>query len=111
MAETPDISKIIGVLMQNPALISEIASLVNGAEKKDESTAEEVKEAPVAAKETAEEPVIRANQPREAQGHNKARRKELLSAMKPYLSENRRGAIDSMASILDIIDVMAKRES
>ena len=111
MAETPDISKIIGVLMQNPTLISEIASLVNGAEKKDESTAEEVKEAPAAAKETAEEPVIRASQPREAQGHNKARRKELLSAMKPYLSENRRGAIDSMASILDIIDVMAKKES
>lgn len=111
MAETPDISKIIGVLMQNPALISEIASLVNGAEKNGESNAQETGEAPVAVEETATEPVVRVSQPREVQSHNKARRKELLSAMKPYLSENRRGAIDSMASILDIIDVMAKRES
>ena len=39
----------------------------------------------------------------------RAHRHELLSAMKPYLSESRRTAIDSMASILDIIDVMVKK--
>lgn len=108
MAETPDISKIIGVIMQNPALISQIASLVGSSDKeaeKDES------QSPVADAPLEEDTPVAISAPREVQDHSRARRKELLNAMKPYLSEQRRGAIDSMASILDIIDVMSKKES
>jgi hypothetical protein len=67
--------------------------------------AEEKKEEKVVVESSASAPI----QPPHSQ--NKRRRKELLSAMKPYLSEHRQSAIDSMSSILDIIDVMARKES
>ena len=106
MQEAPDLSKIVSVIMQNPTLISEIASLMKTNE------AEEVKEAlaETSQKDESTEPAS-VSPKREAPTHNRQRRKELLNAMKPYLSEQRRGAIDSMASILDILDVMGKRES
>lgn len=107
MQETPDLSKIVSVIMQNPALISQIASLVGGANTQ---TAEEVKIEVEPQKEEVES-AITVQPSIQIPTHNKARRKELLNAMKPYLSETRRGAIDSMASILDILDVMVKKET
>lgn len=100
MADTQDLSKIINVIMQNPELIEQISSLVRAdGEKADASAAEEITE--VKAEEKTEkvsaEPLMRAH------------RHELLNAMKPYLSENRRAAIDSMSSILDVLDVMMKK--
>ena len=111
MQETPDLSKIISLIMQNPTLISEISSLVKSApteeEKKTEPTAidqTEDKSSIEVAEEVVTEPITK-------QAVRRTRRKELLNAMKPYLSDNRRTAIDSMSSILDILDVMMKRES
>lgn len=104
MQDTPDLSKVINIIMQNPDIIAEISSLVKASEApKDEVQKEgdieqdtkEESEATTAAAST--EPRMRAH------------RHELLNAMKPYLSENRRSAIDSMSSILDVIDVMIKR--
>ena len=106
MQDTPDLSKIISVIMQNPALVSEIASLATSSkvtEAKEES-------APiVTADPTASEVRIAESEPQRT--NVKTHRRELLNAMKPYLSETRRGALDSMSSILDIIDVMVRKES
>ena len=111
MQETPDLSKIVSLIMQNPTLISEISSLVKSVpteeEKKTEPTAIEQTE-DKSSIEVAEEAVT---EPIAKQTVRRTRRKELLNAMKPYLSDNRRTAIDSMSSILDILDVMMKRES
>ena len=107
MQEAPDLSKIVSLIMQNPELISQISSLMKSGEESDEApaVAEEKKEEKVVVESSASAPI----QPSHSQ--NKRRRKELLSAMKPYLSEHRQSAIDSMSSILDIIDVMARKES
>lgn len=106
MAETPDISKIISVIMQNPALISEIAALANAT--KPDQKQESIEATPA-------EPEAVVNAPAPSEGvkvtHGRAHRRELLNAMKPYLSEGRRGALDSMSSILDILDVMGRKES
>lgn len=108
MQDTPDLSKIISIIMQNPTLISEIAALASSsgskAEVKEEETAETVTDPVVSEAEIAPQ-----DEPPRTRG--KAHRRELLNAMKPYLSEQRRGALDSMSSILDIIDVMARKES
>ena len=112
MQDTPDLSKIISLIMQNPTLISEISALAKGAAAEGKAEAETVvtPEKP-SEPERAEEAVsITASEPT-SQAQRKARRKELLYAMKPYLSDNRRTAIDSMSSILDILDVMMKRET
>ena len=99
MQSTPDLSKIVSLIMQNPELIEQISSLAKG---DNESTPEPEEEtAEVSVSEKATEPQATRNM--------RAHRHELLSAMKPYLSESRRTAIDSMASILDIIDVMVKK--
>ena len=104
MENTPDISKIIGVIMQNPALISEIAALANQVPRSDAAEETEVSEV----KETVAEV---SAPPAESAPRKRPHRKELLNAMKPYLSETRRGALDSVASIFDILDVMMRKES
>ena len=40
---------------------------------------------------------------------SRARRRQLLSALKPYVSDGRSKAIDSMMSIADILDMMKTR--
>ena len=101
MASTPDLSGIVNLIMQNPSLIEQISALANS---KTES------EAPT---EVTNEDVPTVNDtPTEVSASStsmKSHRHELLNAMKPYLSENRRVAIDSMSSILDVIDLMMKK--
>ena len=110
MQEAPDLSKIVSIIMQNPDLIAQISSLMKNAEDNSEATvAAEEKKAEQNEKPDIESSVTSPVLPQNSQ--SKRRRKELLSAMKPYLSEHRQSAIDSMSSILDIIDVMARKES
>jgi hypothetical protein len=106
MAE-PDISKIISLIMENPKLIEEIKSL--GKEKTEsEASIEENKSA-----EEKETPALSENteiaQASASINPNKLRRKDLLCALKPYVSEERGRAIDSMMSIADILDMMRTR--
>ena len=99
MESTPDLSRIVNLIMQNPELIEQISALANS-EPKDTPAPEEA-----AAEVVAEETVSQPTPKRDMRSH----RHELLSAMKPYLSEGRRSALDSMSSILDIIDVMSHK--
>ena len=108
MADTPDLSKIIGLIMENPDLIARIQGLANG----EATTSNEAKETAVsngAVDETSvtiEEKSAPANAdyygPRE-------RRSKLLYAMKPYLSTERAKAIDSMLSVAEILDMMRSK--
>lgn len=102
MADTPDLSKVISLIMQNPELVSQISSLLSQDTdgKKSEPNEEAVSE--TSAVTEAPSPT-RENTPRQ-------HRQELLHAMKPYLSENRRAAIDSMVSISGILDMMRKNK-
>lgn len=98
-----DVSKVISVLMENPALIAEISSLV-----KKETDTKPVESAPVASEKTVEtnETSPTVTLPQEALRTNRA---QLLGALKPYLSESRAKAIDSMMTIADIIGMMKTR--
>ena len=99
MQQTPDLSKIVSLIMQNPELIEQISALAKG---DNESVAEPEEE-------STEISVPTSTAEPQSERNMRAHRHELLTAMKPYLSESRRTAIDSMASILDIIDVMVKK--
>lgn len=99
MSDTPDISKIVSMIMENPSLIAQISAMANGNTEKEETEkveliAEEQPAAPVMATEA---------EPRRAQ------RARLLGAMKPYLSKERARAIDTMMSIADILEVSRRR--
>ena len=103
MEATPDLSRIVGLIMQNPELIEQISSLAKESSKdKENESLEEKHEQKV---DDSPASVSIEN----VRDDSRQRRRELLSAIKPYLSENRRTAIDSMSSILDILDVMVKK--
>ena len=98
MAET-DIAKVVSLIMENPKLVEEIKALASEDREISESketVTEELTEAAV--EETA---AIHTGEPQ----HQK-KRGELLEALKPYMSNERKKAIDSFMAIADILDMM-----
>jgi hypothetical protein len=99
MSETPDLGKIVSLIMENPDLISRIQELAKG---------EDTKATPPPAKE-----VIETTAPIEISStatiDSKEKRNRLLGAMKPYLSSDRAKAIDSVMSVVEILDMMKPR--
>ena len=108
MQNTPDLSGIINLIMQNPSLIAEISALANP--KSDIVAETEIIESTQEKEEqTDKDGDIQEKVAVSSAPLMRTHRHELLNAMKPYLSESRRSAIDSMSSILDVIDVMIKK--
>ena len=84
---TPDLSRIVSMIMERPDLVAEIAAL--GSE--DKKPEEKKEAAPTMA-------------PTYSVGTE--RRTRLLSALKPYLSESRAKAIDSILTFGEVFDMM-----
>ena len=96
--KTPDISRIISVIMENPDLIEQISSLVKEAPPDEPK---EIEETPAAEVEASALP---------SSGQDlRSRREHLLSALKPYLSDERQRAIDSMMTFADILDAVRRK--
>ena len=98
MASTPDIGKIVSMIMENPSLVSEIAGMVKSGTESNET------EHAAVADDTGERESISAGvEP--AEEPRRVHRIRLAAAMKPYLSKERAQAIDAMMSIADILEV------
>ncbi len=95
MADTPDLTRIINLIMSNPSLVSEIANLASK-DSAEEANAD-IGDAPEITEPVAAEPAPTSLR--------RSHRSQLLGAMKPYLSEGRAKAIDTMISIADILDM------
>lgn len=98
---TNDLSRIVSLIMQNPQLISEISNLAKSDVKPTEESpapSDAESSTSVSASAVAEEREDRRNA-----------RSQLLCALKPYVSKERAGAIDSMISIAEILEVMRAR--
>ena len=98
-ASTPDIGKIINLIMENPKLIEEISNLAKGETKNGDAKPTESKATP-----PPEDSVSTSVPP--VRSHS--RRGELLTLLKPYLSERRASAIDSMVSVADVLKLMKR---
>lgn len=92
MADTPDLSKIVGIIMEHPEIVGQISALLSGGE----ST-----EASVPAKTETEPPIALT-----AGVTKRSDRARLLGAMKPYLSEGRARAVDTMITVTEILESM-----
>ena len=100
--KTPDISKIISVLMENPDIIEKISSLAktdNRESPSREESAEKEKSAPAVSVMSEEEDGAMRRE----------RRSRLLCAIKPYLEPRRQEAIDSMIAIAEVLDTIKRR--
>lgn len=90
----PELSRIVGLIMEKPELIEEISKL---ASKSDDSVRTESKETKTEAETKTASATV--STPR-------GRRSALLYALKPFLSESRASAIDSMVTFGEVLEVM-----
>ena len=103
MSSTPDIAKVVNLIMENPKLIEEISSMVNKSETtQGESPGSAEKE------ETKESSEANDNSDTSSKDNSQSHknRSQLLAALKPYVSKQRAQAIDSMITIVNILDTM-----
>ena len=105
MAEN-DLGKIVNLIMQNPELIEQIKKLGDKGENTAEASTDDTVGGEGVASDTKEELPASVSTDRTGE---RSRRRELLCALKPYVSEERGRAIDSMMSIADILDVMRSK--
>ena len=109
-----DISKIIGIIMENPEIIEKIKSLAVGSEGNDATeevsalSNESIQKTPAEAIENDNEKVAEASTAKPTVNAKK-RRHDLLCAIKPYVSKERGRAIDTMLSVIDVLDIMKAR--
>ena len=104
MSDTPDLGKIVNLIMQNPSLISEISALA----KKDEEDGEishQEEEDELNESQTPKE----AKTPTSARVSKSERRSKLLLAMKPYLKEERARTLDTVMTIADMLDAVRSK--
>ena len=102
-----DIGRVVGLIMENPALIEQIANLAKTSEsapKKEEEDSEAV------SKQVEETAVEVSAEPTYSQSSRGVQdRARLFGALKPYVSKERAKAIDSMLTIAEILDMMKAR--
>ena len=97
MSDTPDLSKIVNLIMENPSLIEEISALA-----KSSGAVDSGESAPVV------DNTESISEPASAAPKRSLRRHELINAMKPYLSEKRGKTVDSVIAIADILELMRR---
>ena len=100
-----DIARVVSLIMENPKLIEEISALAKGESENTEQKSPTEEQGPRDEKET---PVSAPTEP-VAHSANGRNRQRLLGALKPYVSRDRAQAIDSMLSIVEILDAMKGR--
>ena len=106
MADGNDLGKIVSLIMENPRLIEEISNLAKGKPEEKPPHRAESEQAGSESEETAQASLGEAQITAPRNGRN---RSQLLGALKPYVSVERAQAIDSMLSIVEILDAMKGR--
>ena len=92
-----------GIIMENPDIIARIKDLADSDKTVQKAAAEPIIVEDAGEKERASENTT------EKRTDSKKRRRELLTALKPYVKSERARAIDTMLSVIDVIDVMKER--
>lgn len=107
MDNSVDLSKIVSVIAQNPELISTVKALLSNGESTRDMPDESEQTAAAPAPASESEAVSAEAQAAMAELQlKKKRRRELLCALKPYVSVGRAKAIDSMLSFTEVLDVL-----
>ncbi len=105
--QSPDLSRIVSLIMQNPDLIRQIEALAkeNTTNEEDASNAvPQIPEISTATDTAATTPAM--TQPRNADKREK--RTQLLSALRPYVSEKRGKTIDTLLGAMDLWDLVGR---
>ena len=101
MDGTPDLATMVKLIMDNPTIMEQISAMAG---KRSESEPS----ANIASEERADARTSEISTP-VSQRSEASNRSRLISAMKPYLSENRAKAVESMLMVADILGGMKRR--
>ena len=104
MAEGNDLGRIVSLIMENPKLIEEISNL--GKKNDTQRETAEQTESAEPTQSTVQSSERKSTEQKKAGNRN---RSQLLGALKPYVSTERAQAIDSMLTIVEILDAMKGR--
>ena len=113
--EAPDLSGILGSLLQNPAALNAMAGLLGGLRREGDGSREAPAaepgdgkgEGPAAIETLAALPPHEEIPPR--RGGRRQERECLLAALSPYLSPPRRRALEGAGKILEVLELFDKR--
>ena len=105
MADGNDLGKIVSLIMENPRLIEEISNLG----KRSDEQSEQKESERASANTTGDAQSFDQKSTSQEKKPGGKNRSQLLGALKPYVSEERAQAIDSMLSIVEILDAMKGR--
>ena len=89
MAEL-ELNKIIGMIMENPELVEKIKAM----SKSSETSSTETSEIPSTTHQVKIAP----------SSHGRSKRTELLRALETFLSEERKKSLETMITIVDVLD-------
>lgn len=117
----PDLSALVQTILQNPSLVRQIADLTHSVPAGENPTVHapvggDAEAQPVSTPVSKEESAVHIPQEmteESAPVHAHARREHasaqvLLEALKPYVSQKRVGAIDSMIQVMHLMDAVHK---
>lgn len=105
MGGFPDLSGILARVTENPQAMSMLTSLLGGMPAKAPPPPDESKERPREKEEEPALPALSPSKPRKDRGHEERRR--LLLALKPFLSKERKEALETLLIVLDAISLLS----
>ena len=106
-----DISRILGIIMENPEIIEKIRQMAQTDDTSETEIATSASPAPQEAQ-PAEKEEKETDSPKTSappRESDKKRRHDLLCAIKPYVSPQRSRAIDTMLSVVEVFEIMKAR--
>ena len=101
MAET-SLSKIVGLIMENPDLVERIREIAEQSGEPTEEKSEETDASP-SENEPRDEKII-SHAYEESPKKHTSRRADLIRAVKPYLRPERQRAIETVLTVFELID-------
>ena len=104
--QSPDLSRIVSLIMQNPDLIRQIEALASKDKENTEAEAASSENAEPTERVAAKVSIPTAAMPQRADKREK--RTQLLSALRPYVSEKRGKTIDTLLGAMDLWDLVGR---
>lgn len=107
-----DISKIVGLIMENPDIIEKIRALASGGSQNTEDGGDEGSAEVVNTDTDSDTVTTVKTEDKSTQTTAKIntgtphRRHDLLCALKPYVSKKRASAIDTALGIMDVLSII-----
>ena len=98
----PELSRIVNLIMQNPELIKQIEALAKSDGGEDSGQAQPLPEA------SAEVAAPVSALPSSGGIERRQRRTQLLSALRPFVSERRGKTLDTLMGALDLFDMIGR---